>query len=215
MAVKSLILLVLIAGVATEQANPLQKVIELISELEAKILKEGEAEEKAYKEFFEWCDDAARTKKFELKTASAEKEKLEATIAKAVSDSDDATESIEELAASIATNEADLKAATEIRDKEHADFLASEAELMDAIDTLSRAIGIIERNMKGSALLQTMVDSTNLAAVLQTLSVVIDTASFSSPDKQKLLALVQNKQGEEDDDADLGAPAPDTYKSHS
>jgi len=58
-----------------------------------------------------------KNKQFELKTAQAEKEKLEATIAKAASDADDNTESIEELAASIAQNEADLKDATLIRKK--------------------------------------------------------------------------------------------------
>jgi len=42
------------------QVNPIQKVVQLLSELEAKIMKEGEMEEKAYKEFFEWCDDAAK-----------------------------------------------------------------------------------------------------------------------------------------------------------
>jgi len=42
---------------------------------------------------------------------------------------------------------------------------------------------------------------------------VIDAAAFSGDDKQKLLGLIQNMQG--DDDAELGAPAPDAYKSHS
>jgi len=107
---------------------------------------------------------------------------------------------IEELSASIATNEADLKAATEIRKKESEDFLASEAELADAVDTLERAIAIIDRNMKGSALVQTPVDSNNLQSMLKTLSLVIDAAAFSNSDKQKLLGLMQSKQSDDDDE---------------
>merc|ERR1719375_2179529 len=96
------------ADQAADKANPIQKVIELIGSLQAKLLKEKELADKAYEEFFEWCDNAAAEKKFEIKTATAEKEKLEATIAKAISDSDDAQTAIEELSASIAQNEADL-----------------------------------------------------------------------------------------------------------
>merc|ERR1740138_391413 len=96
--------------------NPIQKVIQLITDLEAKIMKEGEAEEKAYKEFFEWCDDAAKNKQFEVKTATVAKEKLEATIAKAKSDQENAAEVIAAKAAAIAQAEADLKDATLIRE---------------------------------------------------------------------------------------------------
>jgi len=56
--------------------NPLGKVVELLDSLAAKIEKEGEAEAKAYKEFFEWCDDAAANKKFEIKTATASRASL-------------------------------------------------------------------------------------------------------------------------------------------
>merc|ERR1719335_2019059 len=202
---------------AGSQVNPIQKVVQLLSELEAKIIKEGEMEEKAYKEFFEWCDNAARNSRFAIDTATKQKEKLEAAIAKATSDAEAAAELIEELSAQIATDEADLKASTAIRDKELAEFTASEAELMDAIDMLERAIGILEQHA-ASSLLQTQVDPTKLDVLLKTLSTVVDAASFSSSDKQKLLSLVQSRQkSAEDADMDtmLGAPDPTVYKGHS
>merc|ERR1719178_191108 len=176
-------------------------------------MKEGEAEEKAYKEFFAWCDDAAKNKGFDVKTASAAKERLEATIAKCKSDIDDADEVVAKMVADIAQDEKDLEDATVIRNKENEDFKAAEAELMEGIDMLERAIGIIERNMKGSALLQQPVDTANVESLLKTMSVVLDAAAFSGDDKKKLLGLIQNMQGDENEDAELGAPAPDTYKS--
>ena len=46
--------------VTATEANSLGKVIGLMDSLTAKISKEGEDKAKAYKDFFEWCDDAAR-----------------------------------------------------------------------------------------------------------------------------------------------------------
>jgi len=196
-------------------ANPIAKVIELLSSLEAKIMKDGEAEQKAYEEYFEWCDDASKEKGFEVKTATDKKAKLEATIDKAKSDIDEYSEKITELAASIATDEKDLEDATVIREKEHKDFVAAEAELMEAIDMLERAAGIIEREMKGSALIQTNIDTSNLKGFVQAVQTIIDATSMETKDKQKLMVLMQNQQGTDDDDAELGAPDPAAYKSKS
>merc|ERR1712008_254257 len=55
-------------------ANPLSKVYDLMDELVAKINSEGEAEAKAYKEYFAWCDDMAKNSGFEIKTTEAKKD---------------------------------------------------------------------------------------------------------------------------------------------
>merc|ERR1719424_2116284 len=207
------LLLTLLTAIDANQVNPIQQVIQLLSTLEGKIISEGEAEDKAYKEFFEWCDDAAKNKQFEVKTATSTKEKLEATIAKAKSDQEDATVVIAQKVKDIAQDESDLNDATVIREKENADFKAAEAELMEGVDMLERAIGIIERNMKGSALIQQPIDTASLDSLLKGVSIVIDAAAFNGDDKRKLLGLIQNMQG--DDDSELGAPAPDAYKNKS
>merc|ERR1719284_2160541 len=110
-------------------ANPIEKVIEMLSELQQKIIKEGEAAQKVYDEFAEWCEEESKNLQFEIKTGKAEAEELTATIDKCKSDIKAFDEKIEELAAAAATDEADLKAATAIREKENADFLAVEADL--------------------------------------------------------------------------------------
>merc|ERR1719157_277668 len=50
-----------------------------------------------------------------------------------------------------------------------------------------------------------------MSSLLQSLTVVVDAASFSTSDRTKLLALVQSKQGDEE----MGAPAAATYSSQS
>jgi len=210
-----IIFLLLVGTASMATANPISKVIEMLSALEGKIIKDGEAEQKAYEEYFEWCDDASKEKMFEVKTATDKKAKLEATIKKAASDIDDYTEKIAELGSSIATDEKDLEDATVIREKEHKDFVAAEAELMESVDMLARAAGIIEREMKGSALMQTKLDTSNLQGFIGALRTIIDATSMETEDKQKLLALMQNQQSSQDDDAELGAPDPAAYKSKS
>merc|ERR1719207_123772 len=80
---------------SADQSNPLGKVFELMASLEAKIIKEGEAEAKAFKEFFEWCDDASANLNNEIKTAKENKSKLEAKIGQLTSDIDTGDSKIE------------------------------------------------------------------------------------------------------------------------
>lgn len=205
---------------ADSEGNPIAKIIELITEFQGKIIRDGEAEQKAYEEYFEWCDDASKEKGFEVKTGTAKKEKLTATLEKAGSDIEDADAKIEELSSATSTDEKDLKAATEIREKEHKDFSAEEAELSTSIDMLGRAIGVLEKELKGSSFLQTKVVAANAKNVISIMNTVIDAASFSSNDKQKLLSLVQSNQGD-DDDLDghelneASAPAPTSFLDES
>merc|ERR1719460_2781374 len=109
-----------------------------MSALEAKIVKEGEAEAKAFKEFFEWCDSSSQNLNNEIKMATTQKGKLEAKIGELTSDIDVAESQIEELAAAISANEADLADAQGVRNKEAAEFAAAEKELVETVDTLDR-----------------------------------------------------------------------------
>jgi len=183
-------------------------------------------EAKAYKEYIEWCDDATKNTAYEIETAKTKKADLEATISKCAGDISASASKIEDLAAAIASDGGDLKNATLIRDKENADFLAAEKELVDTVDTIDRAISILEREMaKNPALMQ--VDTSNFKALLQSLSTVIDAAALSGSDKKKLVALVQSQsesrsQDTEEQKADAeeallgaGAPDPAAYKTHS
>merc|ERR1719487_2192227 len=165
------------------KVNPMEKIIELLSGLRAKVIADGEAEEKAFKDYFEWCDDASKEKQFEIKTLTSEKEELAATISKAASDIDAHSAKIEELAAKTATNEADLKAATTIREKEHADFLAVEAELMDGVDALGRAIKILEKH---ASLLQTKGMDLKMENLAESFGTILDAVGVNLHDKTKL-----------------------------
>jgi len=195
--------------------NPLGKVFELLKAEADKISADGEVAAKAYQEYFEWCDDVSKNTQNEIKSATALREKLESKIAKFASDIEVSGSKIEDLAAAISKDEKELKRATEVRGKEASDFAASEAELMDAVDTLGRAVGILEREMSKNSAAFTQIDTNNMAMLMQTLSTVMDAASFAAVDKQKLVALVQTQDNSDDDDDESGAPAAATSKSQS
>merc|ERR1719199_1143000 len=194
-------------------ANPLGKVFELMSTLKAKITAEGEAEAKAFNDYVEWCDNAAANLRNEIKTGGEKKNELDATISKCKADIESGSVKIEDLSGSIAADEKELNEATAVRNKEVATFKASESELVDAIDTLDRAVGILQKEMNKNPASLAQVDVASLDSVLKGLSVVINAASFSSNDQQKLTALVQ--QSANSDDQELAAPAAAVYKTHS
>merc|ERR1719231_702185 len=188
-------------------------VIKLMDDTAAKIKADGEAEAKAFKEYFEWCDDVSKNTGFEIKTAKASKEKLEAKIGQLSSDISTGTSKIEDLTEAISAAEKELAEATAVREKEEADFKAEEAELVDGVDTLGRAIGILEREAAKNPAAFAQIDTTNLQSLTQAIGTVIDAAAFSSNDRKKLLAMVQSNT--DDDDSDSGAPAAASYKNKS
>jgi len=197
---------------ADETANPVSKVIDLLSGLQAKIIGEGQESQTSYDEFAEWCEDTAKQLQFEEKTAKQTIAELQAKIEEEAANIVALTAKTEELAQSIATDDADLKAATNIRNKEKADFDHAEKELMDCIDTLGRAIGILEREMKKSGG-ASMMQLKNAQSVAQALTAMVEASMLSSADSGRLTALLQSSQDSDEDEVD--APAATVYAGHS
>jgi len=212
--VRTALLAAAAARSAQAQINPVNKVVSMISELQAQITSEGETAKKQYAELVESCEDRIRNLGFEIKTGTSEAESLKAAIAKEVAALSAHNAKVEELAAALATDEADLKAAEHIRTKEAADFSAQEKELMETIDMLSRATGILEREMaKGGA---AMVQLRNAGSLLQAFDVMVHASMITTSDSAKLTALIQDTQKARDADEEApDAPAGAVYESQS
>ena len=90
-----------------------------------------------------------------------------------------------------------------------------EAELHDAVDTLSRAIGALEREMAKNPALVQSADTKDTQALMKALDTFVSVAGVGSSDKEKLLTLVQSQQTGTDDDDEVGAPQAAGYKSQS
>jgi len=204
-------IIALVATLGVSAQNPLQKVIQLLGELQQKVLKEGEVEQKNYEKFAEWCKDEAVAKQYEIQDGKTKVEELSAAIEKEGSIISTMEATIEDVAKKVATNEADLKSATEIREKEAADFAAADQDLESTIDMLSRAIGIIDKNMRATGFVQG-----GNKEVLSALTALVQASSISADDRSTLTSLVQQAQGADDEDfLAAAAPAPKAYESQS
>lgn len=203
----------LLVGSATSaETNPIAKVIEMVSDLEAKVIKEGHEAQKVYTEFAEMCEDRSRELHYEIKTGKANVEELTATIEKAGADIEVLNEKIENFAAEVAEDENDLKKATEVRKKENLDFKAEEAELLKTINTIERAAGIIEREMNGGA---SFAQVSNAKNVVEALSAMVNAQIVSTQDGATLTALLQSQSNSEEDEDEPGAPAATVYENQS
>jgi len=200
--------LLCVAGTNANEVNPIEKVIQMMADLEAKIIGEGKESQKTYDEFAEWCEDRSKDLQFEIKTGKGNKADLEATIQKETANSDALSAKIEDLSADIAEDEAELKKATGIRAKENKAFIANEKELKSVIDMLQRAVAILEKEMGGGASMMQLKSASTLADAL---TVMVKASAISTDDATKLTALVQTT----DSDSDTGAPAGEVYESKS
>merc|ERR1719298_102971 len=62
------------------EANPIEKIMEMISDLQAKVIGEGKDAQKEYDEYAEFCEDRSTNLGFEIKTGKANVAELKATI---------------------------------------------------------------------------------------------------------------------------------------
>merc|ERR1719326_2842531 len=149
------------APVEASEANPIEKIIQMISDLQAKVIGEGEEAQKTYDEYAEWCEDRSTNLGFEIKTGKANVAELQATIEQETSRAGELETKIEELSNDIQTDEADLRAATQVREKEAADFAAEEKELTEVLSMLERATSILSREMAKSGASMMQLKSAN------------------------------------------------------
>jgi len=211
---KSAAVILVLAALQWAQAaevSPIEKVMQMIGDLQGKLLSEAADAQKIYTEYAEFCEDRAQNLGFEIKTGKSQVAELQSTIEENTAAIVSLGSKIEELSGDISSDEADLKAATGIREKEAADYGAEEKELQEVIDSLERAISILTKEMSKSGASMLQMKSAN--GVAQAFSAMVSAAAMSADDASHLTALVQERtqqaaQDEDtDDDSEMGAPA--------
>jgi len=207
-----MILALLIASAAAVDTNPIAKVVQMVGDLQQKVIKEGAQGQKMYHEFAEMCEDRSQELHNEIKTGKAQVQELSAAIEKAAADSTVLEEKISDFASSISSDEADLKEATQLRAKETADFSVVQKELLQTVSTIERATAIVEREMSGGA---SLAQVNNMKSVVQAFSAMVDAQGVSGADGANLMAMLQTQSASDEDDEETGAPSAASYKSQS
>lgn len=196
-------------------ASPLPKVVKLLKKLKETLVKDGETETKEFHAYSEWCRKKMNNLKYEIKSESEDREDEQAIIAKSNSDISIATTKIDEESGSMDDSERALQKAEAVRAKDKQQFKVNEKELMNTVESLERATNVLQRKLRGAALIETKVDRRDLKSLMETFNAVINAASLSLHDQNKLTALVQASEDEQDGMAELGAPSAAAYNSHS
>jgi len=149
----------LVTGQAATSNAAVQKVIQMLQDMQATAKKEKHEEEVKYADFETFCTNEIADLKESIKKAEEQIEMLTSEIEKLTNDVGVLGEEIAKLGSDVAGFEADVKAQTSQREKEYADFVAESTDYAESIDALDRAITVLTRNaadkkQAGTALLQ-------------------------------------------------------------
>jgi len=174
------------ANVATANANPIRKVVNMLQAMQKKVAAEGQKEADLYDKFVCYCRNGAG----DLNKAISEGETKVPLLA---SDITEAESKRTQLAEELKTHQADrdaaksaLATATAVREKAATAFANEKAQYASNIDALGQAVKAISKGMSGAFL------QTNAAQVLKNL--VINQATMEDTDRQDVMAFLSGGQ---------------------
>jgi len=196
-------------------SDPIEKVLDLITDLQATMTKKGEVSQKIYAEFSRFCVERRQELNHELSAENLDKKDLSAQVQEDNAVVVSNTRKKEKEAGDILKSEDDLGKITKIRKKEAADFKEEEKELMEMISMLQRAKKVLEKELsKGGA---SMLQQKGVSSFASAMDVMVQASLCSSEDAQRLAALVQTHQvaSESDDDTNAAPPAAAAYQGSS
>jgi len=198
-----LILALTVTGLKVS-VSPVQKVVELLDGLKAKVAGDLSAEEKMMTEYSTWCDEESNEKEDAITSGKRTINDLAASIQSADARISELSTEVEELAGRISTSEKDLAAATGIRENENAAFMKTEAELTGTVDTLSRATLVLGR---GQTFMQTSQSKADLNKLATGLQAIVQASWVNTAQKSVVQSLLQTQDGDEDLDLQPQATA--------
>merc|ERR1719171_2937072 len=117
----------------------IQKVIQMLQDMQATAKKEKHEEEVKFAEFETFCTNEIADLKEDIKVAAEEIELLTSGIEKLTSDVGVLGEEIGKLGSDVASMESDVKVHKEKRAKEHEDYVAESTDYTESIDAVERA----------------------------------------------------------------------------
>mmetsp|Transcript_131001 Transcript_131001/g.245187 ORF Transcript_131001/g.245187 Transcript_131001/m.245187 type:complete len:664 (+) Transcript_131001:29-2020(+) len=124
--------------------TPVEKVITMLTEMEAAGTKSMASEKTAFASYKVLVEDTSTQLEFAIKTSKSEIESLTATIEGAESDVQVLSNEISKLEADIATNEGEIASANAMRAAQKADFEKVEKDLSESVDALEMAIQTLQ-----------------------------------------------------------------------
>merc|ERR1719487_1426697 len=177
----ALVLISVLAGqCAATSVTPIQKVIQMLTDMQAKGKGSKGAEATSFAEYQTFCKETAWDKTTSIKTATAAIEQLSADIDKGASDAAEAAKAISTLDADITAWKEDITVQTRERGEAKAVFDAVHQDYTESIDAVQRALATLKAGPGLSA-----------ASLLQVKS-LLSLGKVPAQNKNKILAFLQN-----------------------
>jgi len=157
-----------LAGFASESNAAVQKVIQMLGDMSAKVKHEKNEEQVAFAEFETWCKMEIPSTQKSIAKAAENIDLLNAEIAKLTTEAKVLGQEIGKLQADVAQFESEKKAATAQREKDSAAYNEESTDYGESVDALDRAIIVLNKKTAdkpgSAAVLLQLSDSDRLPA---------------------------------------------------
>jgi predicted RNase H-like nuclease (RuvC/YqgF family) len=168
-----------IAGFATEAAQNaqsiagVQKVIQMLGDMQAKSKEEKNKEQVAFAEFETWCKMEIPQTKKSIAKAGETIESLTAAISKLTAEAKVLGQEIAKLEEDVASFESEKKKADAQREKDNKAFIEESTDYGESVDAIERAITVLMKKTAdkpaADAVLLQLADSDRLPAKAQSM----------------------------------------------
>merc|ERR1719310_2145710 len=135
-------------------ASPVERVVNLLKDLKAKVEADGEGEQQVYDKYACWCETTTARKAAAIEKAQEDIRALGQSILKFKALVNVRTAEIAELEAAIKANKQEQADATKVRENENAAYQEETTEMKQAIAALQRATQVLVAGATQPALLQ-------------------------------------------------------------
>jgi len=131
---------------AEDKQRPVNRVINLLKEMQANLEKEAKEDQEVYDNLSCWCESNDSEKSKAVEIAQQRIQQLEATIEELTARSSELTTDIKKVKEELASDQQALAKATALREKESAAFNADEKDAIQAITSLKSAITVLKKH---------------------------------------------------------------------
>jgi len=153
------------ANAALLRGTPMEKVVELLAGIKARVEADGQAEQKSYDKFACWCEDSLGKKASDITDEKKQIEDLTTLIVKTKADLSSHTAEISQLKKQITSNIESTREATEVRAKETNDYNEDRAESENCIGALEAAVKVLTGAGGKKGFLETLQEAQLLGVV--------------------------------------------------
>jgi uncharacterized coiled-coil DUF342 family protein len=178
-----------ILAVRADDVSPIEKVVQMLEDLQTQVVVEGKAEAKTYDKFACFCKDMTAEKTDAINAGTDKSADLSALIEQLTNDRSEADDTINELNKKIDSLDKSMKEAKEKRAAEKATFDALHAELTKGIKDLTNAVNTLKGSKPAS-----LLDLKSTIRTIRQASFMADAMGYSPKHHQTLAALLQQPE---------------------